>query len=190
MSATADLRRVILSPLSRSGLPYMITGSVAAIAYGEPRMTNDVDVVLWLGAGQSERLLAVFNEPAYYVPPTEILEQEVARSRFGHFNIVHRETALRADVYLAGSDPLHAWAFPRRRPEDVKGDTLWFAPLEYVIVRKLEYFGESGSDRHLRDIAGMLRVSGVAIDTAALEGLVRERGLEGLWIRARQMPGG
>ncbi|MEJ7809772.1 MAG: hypothetical protein WKG32_05070 [Gemmatimonadaceae bacterium] len=43
-----DLYRLILRPLHDTGIEYMVTGAVAAIAYGEPRMTNDVDVVVRL----------------------------------------------------------------------------------------------------------------------------------------------
>ena len=43
------------------------------------------------------------------------------------------------------------------------------APIEYVILRKLEYFRASGSDRHLRDVAMMLRISGDSVDQLELE---------------------
>ena len=181
-----DLYRVLLLPLHATGVQYMITGSVAAIAYGEPRMTNDVDVVLWLGPGDSGRLIQTFPPQSYDVRPVEVIEQERQRRRFGHFNILHLETALRADVYVAGDDPLHAWAFERRRSESMSGGAVWFAPAEYVIVRKLEYYRHSGSDRHLRDIAGMLRISAGSIDLDALHQLVSERGLTELWSRVTQ----
>ena len=159
----------------------MVTGSVAAIAYGEPRMTNDVDVVLRLGEGDSAHLLATFGEPAYYAPPLDAIEHERVRPRHGHFNILHRQTALRADVYLAGDDALHSWALERRRSALVGGDAIWFAPPEYVIVRKLEYFAASGSDRHLGDIRGILRVSADLLNRADLDVLVAERNLGAQW---------
>jgi hypothetical protein len=120
------------------------------------------------------------------VAPPEVIEQERRRDRFGQFNVIHHETALRADVYVAGGDPLHAWAFERRHAESLSHRAIWFAPVEYVIVRKLEYYAQSGSDRHLRDIAGIIRVSGENIDTAALQRLLDERGLNPAWERARQ----
>lgn len=180
-----DVYRLLLQPLAQTGLDYLITGSVAAIAYGEPRMTNDVDLVVRLPAEGPALLRERFPADAYYVPPLEAMETERRRERYGHFTIIHLETALRADVYLAGDDPLHAWAFARRRAEPMAGGRVWFAPIEYVIVRKLEYYEHSGSDRHLRDIAGMLRVSGDRLDLPELERLVAARGLEGTWERAR-----
>lgn len=55
----------------------MITGGVAAIAYGEPRLTNDVDVVLAMTGDDAVRLIEAFPGAAYNVPPVEVL----ARSR-------------------------------------------------------------------------------------------------------------
>ena len=56
-----------LDPLERLGLPYCITGSVAASVYGEPRLTADIDVVLLLEAPRIPALQAAFPEADYYV---------------------------------------------------------------------------------------------------------------------------
>jgi hypothetical protein len=164
----------------------MVTGAVAAIAYGEPRMTNDVDVVVRLESNDSNKLISAFAPADYYVPPLEVIEEERQRSRGGHFNIIHHDSALRADIYIVGDDPLHEWAMSRRRTALIGGDDIWFAPLEYVIVRKLEYFQQGGSDRHLRDIAGMLRVSGEQIDHRQLDRLIVERQLGAPWRRVSE----
>ena len=121
----------------------------------------------------------------YYLPPIEVIEQEMRREHSGHFTIIHNDTALRADIYLAGTDPLHTWAFERRRSENVEGGALWLAPIEYVIVRKPEYYKLSESDRHLRDVNAMVCISGPDIDLASLAALIDERGLRHLWERAR-----
>ena len=122
-----DLHRLLLHPLHRTGIEYMVTGAVAAIAYGEPRMTNDVDVVVRLGTGDGKSLLAAFAGSEYYVPPLEVIEEERQRPRHGHFNIIHHDSALRADIYLVGDDPLHAWALARRHTARIGGDDIWFA---------------------------------------------------------------
>ena len=59
------------------------------------------------------------------------------------------------------------------------------APIEYVIVRKLETFQASGSDRHLRDIAMMLQVSGDLVDPAVLEEWSIRQGVADVLDRAR-----
>jgi len=55
------------------------------------------------------------------------------------------------------------------------------APPEYVIVRKLEYFREGGSDKHLRDIRGMLNVSGDAINREDLNFWIQRQNVEAEW---------
>jgi hypothetical protein len=57
------------------------------------------------------------------------------------------------------------------------------APPEYVIIRKLEYFREGKSEKHLRDIRSMLAVSAAAIDRALLETKIAELNLEPEWRR-------
>jgi hypothetical protein len=150
-----------LLPLERLGLPYCVTGSVAASIYGEPRLTADIDVVLLLGAGDIAALRAAFPESSYYVPPDEALRVELARGLRGTFNLIHHASHFKADIYLAGRDPLHAWALKNRRRIRLEAGEAWIAPPEYVILRKLEYFREGGSDKHLRDIRFILAATAV-----------------------------
>jgi hypothetical protein len=55
------------------------------------------------------------------------------------------------------------------------------APPEYVIIRKLEFFREGGSEKHLRDIRSMLTVSGDKIDHSALQEWISRRELQTPW---------
>jgi hypothetical protein len=101
--------------LEAIGVPYMITGATAAIFYGQPRVTNDLDVVVSLDDAGRSALLREFSEAEFYVPPESVIRAEQARTQRGHFNLIHLESGFKADVYLAGDDALHAWALPRRR---------------------------------------------------------------------------
>ncbi len=164
-----DLITLFVEPLEGTGIPYMITGGVASVVYGDPRFTRDVDVVLELRPATILRLVQAFQGDDYYLPPLEVLEAETARSPAGHFNIIHRDTALRADIYLTGDDPLHGWAFQHRRRIRFEAIEMWVAPVEYVVLRKLQYFQASGSDRHIRDIAMILRISGDLVDVGEMD---------------------
>jgi hypothetical protein len=176
-----DVHTRILQPLNTTRVPYMVTGGVAAIIYGEPRLTNDVDIVLRLDPGAAERLIAAYPAPAYYTPPLEVVQAEAARDAHGHFNVLDIETSLRADVYCLGSDALGTWAMERRRRLQVVGADIWVAPIEYVILKKLEYYRMAGSDRHLGDVAAMRRISGETIDAAALAPWIERLDLEREW---------
>ena len=41
-----NLFRIFISRFNTLSIPYMITGAVASIVYGEPRLTNDIDLVV------------------------------------------------------------------------------------------------------------------------------------------------
>lgn len=181
MTAASDLYARLLRPLNEAGIPYMVTGGLAAIIYGEPRLTNDVDVVLQLRPSDTGRLVAAYPTSTYYLPPLETIREESARPAHGHFNILDLTTALRADIYCAGDDPLAAWGLARRRGVTLGEGEIWVAPIEYVILLKLRYFRESRSDRHLRDIATMRRLSGELIDQNALDDWIERLGLGPEW---------
>jgi hypothetical protein len=170
-----------VEPLERLAIPYCITGSVAASVYGEPRLTADIDVVLLLRIADIAALRSVFPESRYYVPPDETLRLEVARSSRGMFNLIHHASQFKADIYVAGVDPLHAWALEHRRRIDLDGAGAWIAPPEYVILRKLEYLREGGSDKHVRDIRFV--IAATALDRAFLDGEVARLGLHAEWRR-------
>jgi hypothetical protein len=76
-------------------------------------------------------------------------------------------------------DALHAWGLDHRRRIGTT-TALWLAPPEYVILRKLEYWREGHSEKHLRDVRAMLG-SQLAVDREFLDREIRERGLESAW---------
>ena len=182
MSLVSLFRR-FAGPLDHLQIPYMATGAVAAIVYGEPRLTLDLDLVLQLSVSDAPRFIAAFPAVEFYVPPAETIAAEAARPRHGHFNLLHLESGLRADIYLASDDPLDRWGLANRRRETIGGEPVWMAPAEYVIIRKLEYHREGGSGKHLTDIQGMLRVRPDLIDLPLLKSFMGSRGLEAEWGR-------
>ena len=160
----------------------MTTGSVAAMLYGEPRLTNDIDIVIELQRIHEETFPALFPPSQFYCPPAEVLAVERGRAQRGHFNLLHHETGFKADIYLSGRDPLHDWGLARRRRIDILEESgLWVAPPEYVILRKLQYYQEGGSEKHVLDIQAMLELSSDDIDMAALHQWIDQLALQKEW---------
>ena len=177
-----DIFLLYVERFEGAGIPYMVTGSVAAMTYGVPRLTHDVDLVVELSAVHAQdRIVKEFPLEEFYCPPIEVVRVEAARERRGHFNLIHHRTGFKADVYLMGKDPFQQWAFDRRQRLEIAGASVWFAPPEYVIVKKLEYYSEGGSEKHVSDIRGMLKVSAGKVDLDVVARFAAERGLSREW---------
>ena len=170
-----------IRPLNRSGIRHVIGGSVAAIFYGEPRLTIDVDVMMFLRDSDVEKLRAVFPSPEFYVPPDEVIRREIQRPAKGQFNLIHIPTSFKADIFTTGRDDLNAWAFRNKRVVDYKGTSLVLVPPEFIIVRKLEYLREGESYKHIRDIRSILKVTGEQLDHQTLTEWVSTRGVQEEW---------
>lgn len=182
-----DLFLLFTAPLDAAGIRYMVGGSVASMVYGEPRLTNDIDIVIDLSPVQAKLICKAFPDEGFYCPPEEVVAVESRRPRRGHFNIIHHETGHKADCYMRGDDPLQDWGLDNRRRVDFPGNEgLWVAPPEYVIIRKLEYFQEGGSEKHIHDIQGMLDAcSSDAFDGTFLTTWISRLCLEKAWQRLK-----
>jgi hypothetical protein len=160
--------------------PYMVTGATAAILYGQPRVTNGLDVVLALNDASRGRLLDAFPESEFYVPPESVIRTEQARHQRGHFNLIHHESGYKAYIYLVGFDPLHAWALPRRRRLRWSGSLeLMVAPPEYVVLHKLEFYREGHSAKHPLDIRSIQETTG--LDESLMAPWLERLNLTALW---------
>ncbi len=178
----ADLFLLFTSRLDAARLPYMVSGSVASMLYGEPRLTNDIDIILDLDFRRAPELSRLFPLNSFYCPPEEVIRVECRRFSRGHFNIIHHDTGHKADVYLPGADALQKWGLAHRRKVDMgSGKALWVAPPEYVILRKLDYYREGRSEKHRLDIRGMLDLQGDALDRQFLAEWIERLGVSTEW---------
>lgn len=178
---------IFTRPLEKLGIEYIITGSIASVIYGEPRLTHDVDLVLDLKEGDVQVLIECFPIKEFYCPPIDTIMLEVKREARGHFNLIHHQTGFKADCYPRGVDPLHNWAFENKKIIQLKPDlSLSVAPPEYVILRKLEYYREGKSEKHLRDIAAMLKFSSNQLSIPFIDSQVKNLGLSSEWNRAKK----
>ncbi|MBK9033983.1 MAG: hypothetical protein IPL61_22400 [Myxococcales bacterium] len=166
--------------LNGLGVVYMVTGSTAGTIYGEPRLTHDVDLVVILPPRDVAAFAAAFPDDEFYCPPEDVLAIEARRGTRGHCNIIHHDTGFKADIYFA-SDDLHRWALAHRRTLDLDGLVVPLAPIEYVLVRKAEYFREGRSAKHVRDIRSMLELSADVVDRAVLDQWLDRLGLQATW---------
>ena len=180
----ADLLRYLIETLEGLGIRYMIGGSQASIYFGEPRLTQDIDVVVELSANELSRLLERFPVADFY------LSEDAARdavAQRGQFNIIHGASGLKIDVFIGKDTPYDRVRFERRqRQRFLPGKDAYVARPEDVILYKLLYFSEGRSEQHLRDIAGMLAVSGSEIDTRYVTEWADQLGVADVWDAVRR----
>ena len=183
-----SLISVFVRPLNQLRIPYLITGGVASVIYGELRLTRDIDLIVRLAASDAPRFAGAWSPAEFYVPPVEVIAEESRRPAYDHFNVSHHETTMRADVHLPGNDPLPAWALGHPTHRRVDDDEVLVAPIEAVIVSKLRYYQVDKSDRHLRDIREMLRFSRDLVNFPELERWATRIGVEREWATALATP--
>lgn len=92
MPTPESLEELFVRPLEQAGISYMVSGSVAAMYDGEPRLTLDVDMAASLDAAAAPKLAHAFESPDYDCPPLDVIRVEMARPQRGHFNIIHLPT--------------------------------------------------------------------------------------------------
>jgi hypothetical protein len=183
----AELLRYLVDALDGLSIDYMIVGSHASIYYGEPRFTQDVDVVVGLTLSALPGFLERFPSSEFYTSADAARE---ALARRGQFNIIHGASGVKIDVFIGKDTEYDRLRFARRqRLPLVPGREAYFARPEDVILYKLLYFTEGGSDRHLRDIAGMLAVSGSDVDVDYVSHWARRLGVVDLWDATRRRAG-
>jgi hypothetical protein len=146
-----ELLAGVVDALEAEGIPYMLTGSLASSLWGEPRATNDVDIVIDPSPDALGRMVDRLQREDLYI------DLDAARAALrdrGQFNAIVLDA--KVDFILKKADLFSAVAFERRRR--VRGleiDADVVSP-EDLILTKLAWAIETGSDRQLRDVAGMI----------------------------------
>ena len=177
-----ELVEIFILPLESEKISYMISGSVGSIFYSEPRLTHDIDLVLFINSDDLTKIEKCFPPESFYCPPIEVLQIELKRREHAHFNLIHHKTGWKADCYPHAGDPLEKWAENRRkRMKLAKELEIWLAPPEYIILRKLQYYREGKSQKHLLDTGNMLKANPEDLDDAALKDWIEKLQLETVW---------
>ena len=178
MEPTELLNRLALI-LEQLGISYFVTGSMASIYYGEPRFTNDIDVVIELSEKDIDAFCQSFPSPEFYLSPASVRDAVIRRFQF---NIIHTTSGLKIDVIIPHDSEFEKSR--RRRATTLilaNGKAVRIASAEDIILRKMQYYQEGGSEKHLRDIAGILRIQKERLDRAYIDQWASNLDVQDTW---------
>ena len=183
--AFEGIRRALDSAQAR----FAIGGSWASTAYGEPRQTNDLDIVAAFTAAQLDVFLAALGGEYYYDRQDAQDPLELGRS----FNVIDQRSSFKFDFFPAKDE--HALVqIERNKPVRVTALSDEPTPLvsaEDIVIAKLRWYRAGGevSDRQWRDILGVFRTEGDRLDYAYLLAWAVRLGVADLYQRALDQAG-
>ena len=144
-----------IQALEKNEIPYMVVGSIASSAYGDPRLTHDLDIVIQISPADAKLFSLMYSEKDYYCPAVETIELEIKRG--GQFNLIHHESGYKMDMIVLKNKLHDSEEFKRRRKNYFwNHQEVFMATPEDIIIKKLEFYRSGQSEKHIRDIESIL----------------------------------
>ncbi|WP_017296561.1 hypothetical protein [Nodosilinea nodulosa] len=142
-------------------IPYYVTGGVAAIAYGESRTTQDLDVVLFVSRAVVPALASALEQAGFYVPGVD----DVVSGRMRTLQVTQVDTISRADLIIADDTVYEQQKLARRQAYRLTNETsIYLASPEDLVVNKLRWGQQSQSEKQWRDVLGVLKAQQESLD--------------------------
>lgn len=152
-----DLHQIFVS----EAIPYYVTGGVAAIAYGESRTTQDLDVVLFVARERIPSLAIALEQAGFYVPGVE----DVMTGRMTTLQVTQVNTISRADLVIADDNEYEQLKLGRRQSYQLTDATsIYLISPEDLVVSKLQWGQQNQSQKQWRDILGILKAQQERLD--------------------------
>ncbi len=165
MNSQADLLKRVTAALEGVGIAYMVAGSTGSSFHGHPRATNDLDIVIAPSKEQLDAFVALLGAD-YYVSAGAA---KAALNDKTMFNVVDNATGWKVDLVVRKERAFSIEEFKRRRKVRMMESDVFIASPEDVILSKLEWAKNSGSEQQIRDALGVIEVQGDELDLAYLE---------------------
>ncbi len=137
---------------------YLIGGSLASALYGMVRTTQDSDIVAEMRSEHLQPFVSALQDE-FHLDEDMIAD---AIQRNASFNIIHRESLFKVDIFIPRPRPFLQSQLDRAQRQVFTFETevsAKFASPEDTILSKLEWYRMGGevSERQWRDILGVLK---------------------------------
>ena len=175
----SDPRSVFLAAIgaAESGpFPYLIYGGLAAALWGEPRYTEDVDLVLFVPERHSFKFLRAAAKAGFAVDE-DLAIQQIQVSGWARLPLGEAKSPWHLDLTL-GDSPFDKSALARRKQVELFDRKVWVASPEDLLIYKLV----SWRDRDVMDVNAIVKRQ-KSLDGAYLKKWIawwEKEGLEGI----------
>lgn len=181
MNEELNLLKDVVSRLEKTGIEYMMTGSMAMTVYATPRMTRDIDIIIQVSSGDAGKIVALFRDD-FYIDETSV--RQAVRDR-GMFNIIHNDSVIKIDFIVRKNEAYRIEEFSRRQTVNIEGAFISVAAPEDLILSKLIWVKLSGSELQFRDVRQMMRAQ-PKLDDTYLKKWSKKLGIEDLLRKASE----
>lgn len=147
-----EVLRIVSDRLEAARLPFMLTGSFAMAYYGRPRMTRDLDIVVSLREDDVSDIVTALS-PDFYIDADSVRAAVISQRLF---NLMHFATSIKVDLIVRKSAEYRQVEFARRQPVQIHGVSTWIVSREDLILSKLVWAKDSGSELQRRDVKTLL----------------------------------
>jgi hypothetical protein len=177
----------VTSVLDSLRVAYFIGGSLASSFHGMVRTTQDADIIARLRKGDAEPLTTALQDEFFV--DAEMIARAIAKH--ASFNILHKETMFKVDVFVPIENKFTEQQFDRSRSATLSLETdakAMIASPEDTILAKLDWYKQGGqtSERQWRDILGLLEVQKGSLEIDYLKKTAAQLGVAELLSSALQ----
>ncbi len=171
----------VTAALEQLGIAYILGGSFASAIHGVVRTTQDSDILAEIKEEHIDAFMLALQEEFYL--DDQMIRREVRQN--GSFNIIHRESMFKVDIFIPHGRPFDQTQLSRAQPQQLSQELQTQAMVctaEDIILAKLEWYRLGGdvSERQWRDVIGIIKIQANRLDYAYLRTWAAELGVSDL----------
>lgn len=171
-----EVLKIVVKRLESAGVPYMITGSIAANFYTTPRMTRDIDIVIEIGENNIEVLFSLFSDDFYI--DKDSIRNAICNKQI--FNIIHKEGVVKIDFIIRKDKKYSKIEFSRKRSIVFEELKINITSPEDLILSKLFWAKDTLSEMQIRDVRNLMKTV-PDLDIKYIENWIKELELEAIY---------